>query len=184
MGHPFLSTLHYACILTIFWRIVSCSPIQQPPLLANNACARIDLLPLSLSLPPHPPNLTIDHTTWSITPTLSLAITICNWQPSPTTILAVLSAANTAAGKKPADLLLEKTFVQRSDNKYNTLYFEIGPGIGGDKKLRWADVGDVLGEDGLVKFFRETRMWHTVYFDVVDSARGVVGEGAVRRWWQ
>lgn len=45
-------------------------------------------------------------------------------------------------------------------------------------------MGEVLGERGLVGFFRETRLWHTVYFDVVDTVRGVVGEGAVRRWWQ
>jgi len=125
----------------------------------------------------------IDHMTWTISDTLSLAVTICNWQPDPVTILAVLAAAETTAGKKPATGLLEQKFTLKSDNKYNTLLFEISPGYV-NKRLTWSDVGEVLGEKGLLKFYETTGQWHTVYFDVVHTTRGFLGQGAVRRWWQ
>ncbi len=130
-----------------------------------------------------PTGLGIEKTSWTISDSLTLAITICNWQPDPATILAVLAAAENAVGKKPLEGLLEKKYTVKSNNKYNTLYFEISPGWTG-KKLTWGDVGDVLGENGLPKFFKETRWWHTIYFDVVHKTRGELGDGAVRRWWQ
>ncbi|KAI4237345.1 MAG: hypothetical protein LQ349_001902, partial [Xanthoria aureola] len=105
--------------------------------------------------------------------------------PAPATIRAVLAAAAQTAGKRPADAFVEKKWVVRSDNKYNTLYFEIGPLIAGQRRLTWGHVGEVLGERrGLVRFFETTGNWHTVYFAVVETGRGVLGEGAVRRWWQ
>ena len=122
--------------------------------------------------------------TWRISETLSLAITICNWTPDPSTIQAVLVAAAAAVGKKPATALLEENFVQRSNNRYNTLYFEIGPGAGEEKRLSWGVVGEVVGEEGLVKFFETTQQWHTMYFHVVHATEGYLGSGAVRRWWQ
>ena len=189
MRSLYLSALRYVCILLIFWTIASSTPIQPPllpPSISTDACSRLTSLPHPLSFTlPH--NLTISYEKWPINPSLTLALTICNWEPSPATILSVLSAALAAIGKKRADAVLEEKFVQRSDNKYNTLYFEIGPvrGWGGRKVLTWRDVGEVLGEErGLVRFFRETRLWHTVYFAMVDKDRGVLGEGAVRRWWQ
>ena len=127
--------------------------------------------------------ISIDHTTWTISDSLSLVITICNWEPSPVTIVAVLAAALEVVGKKPATGLLDRKFTQRSQNKYNTLYFEISPDYD-HKRLMWADVGEVLGSNGLPKFFETTHMWHTVYFDVKHSTRGIIGEGAIRRWWQ
>ncbi len=125
----------------------------------------------------------IDHMTWTISDTLSLAVTICNWQPDPATILAVLAAADSTVGKKPATGLLAQKFTLKSDNKYNTLLFEIGPGYV-EKRLTWSDVEEVLGENGLSKFYETTGQWHTVYFDVVHTTRGFLGQGAVRRWWQ
>lgn len=198
MGHSFFasSTLRYGYIILLtFGYLACCSPLQQqqqpPPLrllTTPYACHRIGPSLSLLSPQHHPLNLTIDHTSWTLTPTLSLALTICNWEPAPATIRAVLAAAAQTAGKRPADALVEKKWVVRSDNKYNTLYFEIGPqqGAGGQRKLlTWGDVGAVLGERrGLVRFFEETGNWHTVYFAVVDKGRGVLGEGAVRRWWQ
>lgn len=125
----------------------------------------------------------IDHMKWTISDTLHLDVTICNWAPDPRTMLAVIAAAESSVGKKPATALLSKKFTIKSDNKYNTLLFEIGPGYV-DKRLMWSDVGEVLGEKGLLKFFEETSMWHTVYFNVVHTTRGLLGQGALRRWWQ
>lgn len=125
----------------------------------------------------------IDHGTWSISDTLSLKVTICNWEPDPVTILAVLAAAESTVGKKPATNLLSQRFVQKSKNKYNTLLFEIAPHYV-HKILTWSDVGEVLGKNGLLKFFEETGQWHTVYFDMIHTERGELGNGAVRRWWQ
>ena len=122
--------------------------------------------------------------TWRISETLSLAVTICNWSPDPATIQAVLHAAAATVGKKPASAHLEENFVQRSDNRYNTLYLEIGPGAVGGKRLTWGTVGEVVGEEGLVKFFETTQQWHTLYFIVVHAVQGPLGTGAVRRWWQ
>lgn len=124
-----------------------------------------------------------DKQTWRISESLSLALTICNWEPDPATIQAVLAAAAVTAGKKPATTLLEKKFTQRSDNKYNTLYFEISPGFI-YRRLSWGVVGEVLGENGLPRFFETTQQWHTVYFDVMHAREGQLGDGAVRRWWQ
>ena len=124
-----------------------------------------------------------DKQTWRISETLSLALTICNWEPDPATIQAVLAAAAVTVGKKPATTLLEKKFTQRSDNKYNTLYFEISPGFI-YRRLSWGVVGEVLGENGLPRFFETTQQWHTVYFDVMHATEGQLGNGAVRRWWQ
>ena len=121
--------------------------------------------------------------TWKINDNLSLALTVCNWQLSPETILAVLAAAEVAVGKKPGAGLLDKKFTQRSDNKYNTLHFEIRPDYT-NKRLTWGDVGEVLGENGLSKFYTTTNAWHTAYFDVVHTTKGELGSGAVRRWWQ
>ena len=49
----------------------------------------------------------------------------------------------------------------------------------------------MVGEDGLEafyeKYFEKVRWWNTVYFTVVETGkggRGLLGQGAVRRWWQ
>ena len=176
----------------LFWSIAIGAPPQPAlPYLLDTGCHDLftklprPLIPDGFGL--SPTNLSgtigIDRMTWTISDTLSLALVICNWMPSPETIEAVLAAAATSIGKKPAAGLLERKFVQRSDNKYNTLYFEISPGYI-YKRLTWGDVGEVLGEHGLPKFFRTTRYWHTVYFDVIHTTRGEIGHGAVRRWWQ
>ena len=81
-----------------------------------------------------------DKQTWRISETLSLALTICNWEPDPATIQAVLAAAAVTAGKKPTTTLLEKKFTQRSNNKYNTLYFEISAGFI-YRRLCWGGLG-------------------------------------------
>ena len=127
--------------------------------------------------------LGILRTTWQISEVLSLALVICNWELDPNTIQAVLTAAEASIGKKAAAELLTQKFTQKSNNKYNTLLFEIGPEYS-DKGLMWGDVGEVLGENGLLKFYITTQLWHTVYFGVVHATRGELGNGAVRRWWQ
>ena len=124
-----------------------------------------------------------EKTTWKISDTMSLDIVVCNWEPDPDTILVVLAAAETTVGKKPGATRLDKKFTQRSNNKYNTLYFEIRPDYG-VPRLTWGDVAEVLGEDGLVKFYTTTNYWHTIYFNVKHTTRGELGSGAVRRWWQ
>ena len=176
----------------LFWSIAVCAAAQPAlPYLLDTGCHNLytnlprPLIPEGFALSPTNFSSTIDteRATWRISDTLSLALVICSWQPSPETIQAVLAAAATSIGKKPAAGLLEQKFVQRSDNKYNTLYFEISPGHV-YKRLTWGDIGEVLGEHGLPEFFRTTRLWHTVYFVLIHATRGELGEGAVRRWWQ
>ncbi|KAL8718686.1 MAG: hypothetical protein Q9225_004205 [Loekoesia sp. 1 TL-2023] len=126
-----------------------------------NACI---LGGLSSSFTNYSAEVGVDKMTWSISNTVFLALTICNWEPDPKTIQAVLATADTAVGKKPAAGLLEQKFTQKSDNKYNTLLFEITPGYI-YKRLTWGDVAEVLGPNGLPKFYETTQQWHTVYFD-------------------
>ena len=78
--------------------------------------------------------------------------------------------------------LLEKKFLSETGSWKNRMYFEITPGWE-DKKLTWSDVGEVLGESGLPKFFHETNEWHCVYFEVLHGTRGKLGYGAVRKWY-
>lgn len=176
----------------IFWRTAFSAPAQ--PAFSNQLNAGSSSLIINPSRPLNDSilsglnsssvsDLTIDHMTWRISDTLSLAVTICNWELDPATILKVLAAANTAIGKKPAAGLLDRTFTQKSDNRFNTLLFEITP----DKfykRLTWEDVGEVLGENGLPKFYDVTEQWNTIYFEVLHTTRDELGHGAVRRWWQ
>ncbi|KAL9136837.1 MAG: hypothetical protein Q9175_001962 [Cornicularia normoerica] len=120
--------------------------------------------------------------TWSISDTLSLTINVGAWVLSPEKILHTLEAAQTAVGKKQAAALLDGKFTQQTGSRINTMVFEISPGWD-YRRLTWADVGEVLGEDGLPKFFREKQEWHSAYFDVVHSVRGKLGYGAVRKWY-
>ena len=125
-------------------------------------------------------------TTWTITPTLSLIINVGAWELSPEKILQTLDAAQTTIGKKTASTLLDGKFTQETGSRINTMVFEIRPPIGPSwevKHLTWADVGEVVGEKGLMGFFKQTNEWHSVYFDVVDSRRGKLGNGAVRKWY-
>lgn len=181
---------------SIIWRTATCVPTQR----AASNLLNIDndiYLPLNLSLPfsnslfdglssssTNPlRDVGIDHMTWIISDTISLAITICNWQPDPKTILAVLAAADTIVGKKAAKDVLTQKFTQRSDNKFNKLLLEIKPDSF-DKVLTWGHVAEVLGPKGLPKFYEETRLWNTVYFDIMHKDGVSLGSGAVRRWWQ
>ena len=120
--------------------------------------------------------------TWSISNTLSLTINIGAWELSPEKILHTLEAAQIAVGKKPGAALLDRKFTQETGSRINTMIFEIGPGWE-HRRLTWADVGEVLGENGLPKFFQEKQEWHSAYFDVIDSVRGELGHGAVRKWY-
>lgn len=184
--------------LAIFSRTAFCAPTSPSlSILPNGGSSDLTLTPFSpingstlcgpdslSSTGPHGAAVDWVKGTWRISDTLSLAIIICNWAPDPATISAVLFAAAITVGKKPATALLEQKFTQKSDNKYNTLYFEIGPGHVAEKGLTWGVVGEVLGENGLGKFFETTGQWHTIYFGVVHATQGQLGEGAVRRWWQ
>ena len=195
---PFLRRVVAVCFgcLAVFSRTTSGAPASPALSILPNAGSGGDL---TLGLPQQVNGSTLcdigslrgnhngavswEKGTWRISDTLKLAIVICNWTPDPTTIQAVLAAAAVTAGKKPALAVLLDKFVQRSNNRYNTLYFEIGPE---DEKrlLTWGVVGEVLGENGLGRFFETTGQWHTVYFEVVDAVKGPLGNGAVRRWWQ
>ena len=178
----------------VFWGTAFCAPTQPafpnllnagsgltiPPQRPSNGSILGALCSSSIG---HSAKVRTDDMTWHISDTLSLVLTICNWEPGPKTIRAVLAAADTAIGKKAAAGLLDQKFTQKSDNKYNTLLFEITPGHI-YKRLTWGDVGEVLGENGLPKFYETTSLWHTIYFDVMHTTRGELGQGAVRRWWQ
>ncbi len=120
--------------------------------------------------------------TWSISNTISLTINIGAWVLSPEKILHTLEAAQIAVGKKQAAALLDRKFTQETGGRINTMIFEISPGWD-YRRLTWADVGEVLGENGLPKFFQEKPEWHSAYFDVIDSIRGKLGYGAVRKWY-
>ena len=127
--------------------------------------------------------LTWYETTWRISDTLSLELTVSDWRPDPQTIFDVLTAAQAVVGKKVALSLVDGKFVQKSANKYNTLLFEIEP----DRVytgLTWGDVAKVVGEDGLPKFFQITQLWHSIDFALMDTMRLEIGHGTIRRWWQ
>lgn len=178
----------------IIWHTATCAPTQPAPSNLLNTGNDLSLnLPQSFnnsllgglsSLSTNPlRDVGIDHMTWIISDTISLEVTICNWQPDPKTILAVLAAADTVVGKKLAKGAVSEKFTLKSANKYNTLLFEIQP-HNFDKVLTWGDVAEVLGPNGLPKFYEETMLWNTVYFDVMHKERVSLGNGAVRRWWQ
>ena len=120
---------------------------------------------------------------WEITDVLSLTINPGHYHLPSEKVLATLSAASVAVGKKPAAALLEQKFTQKTGSIINRMIFEIEPDPG-DMKLTWADVGEVLGENGLSTFFRQEQYWYNTDFEVVDDVRGRLGEGALRRWYQ
>lgn len=138
---------------------------------------------LSLSPAVDPTQLQFETVTWPITDTLSLTANIGPWRLSPERILETLAAANKTVEKKPGSLLLDRKFRQETGSRINTLYFEIGPGFVA-KRLTWADVAEVLSAKGLPKFFEDYGYWTSTYFDVMDSVRGELGRGAVRKWYQ
>ena len=183
-----------AC-LPLFWHTTFCAP-SQPTYSSQLDTGCDGLFPgtrslwnLSNSSAPglspasYSHNVAIDRGTWRISDTMSLALIICNWEPDPATIQAVLVAALGAVGKKPAEGLLDGKFTQRSNNRYNTLLFEISPSHI-HHQLTWGDVGEVVGEHGLLEFYEATQKWNTIYFAVYHATRGELGHGAVRRWWQ
>lgn len=188
-------TMHFRQCLTlclsslcIFWHAAFCAPTSTEPaslhtLHGGSGFNIISPKPLNDSLCSALGSVSWHETTWPISNTpLSLVLHVCNWELNPDIILVVLEAAATTVGKKPATTFLDKKFTQRSHNRYNTLYFEIGPGYV-DRKLTWGDVGEVLGEEGLQRFYEEMEEWNTVYFTVMHGSRGELGRGAVRRWW-
>ena len=120
---------------------------------------------------------------WQISDTLSLALNICSWKLDAELVQAVLAAAAVTVGKRSAVGILEKTFIQKSKNKYNTLNFEISPDHF-NPGLTWADIAEILGDNGLPKFYDETRWWRMLHFEVIHTTKGELGHGAVRRWWQ
>lgn len=120
--------------------------------------------------------------TWSISNTLSLTINVGAWVLSSEKILQTLEAAQIAVGKKQGAALLDRKFTQETGSRINTMIFEISPGWD-YRRLTWGDVGEVLGENGLPKFFQEEQEWHSAYFDVIHTVRGKLGNGAVRKWY-
>ena len=127
-------------------------------------------------------NLTVGAGFWHITDTLSLRVEIGSWDFPPEKVLYLLEAAETTVGKKQATVLLDKTFSREKGSFFNTIVFEISPDKG-YKRLTWGDVAEVLGTNGLPRFFLVSREWHNVYFDVIDLKRGDLGSGAVKRKW-
>ncbi len=123
--------------------------------------------------------------TWDISSTLSLNINIGQWRLSPEKVLGTLEAAENAVGKKVAAALLEGNFTQKTGSRLNTMIFEIGP-VPEDEggRLSWKDVADMLEEErGLPRFFRETKEWHNLFFELVHSERGLLGLGEIRKWY-
>lgn len=167
--------------------------LRQGEVTNSTEASVTDSLNVSLSSASHtstPTNRTakVDYwtTAWTISATLSLTINVGNWELAPEKILQTLDAAQITVGKKQASALLEQKFTLETGSRINSMVFEIGPPIGPpweSTHLTWADVGEVVGEEGLVGFFKQTGNWHSVYFDVVDSRRGELGNGAVRKWY-
>ena len=147
--------------------------IVAPKLLNDSACGELD----------SSADFVRERRTWPISDTLFLTLNICNWKLDAETVQAVLDAAAATVGKRSATGVLDKTFIQKSTKKYETLKFEISPDHF-NPGLTWADVGDILGDNGLPKFYDETRWWRALYFEVMHTTRGELGQGAVRRWWQ
>ena len=175
--------------LCIFGRTALCVPMEAafptfrntdnglniiaPKLLNESACGELG----------SSADIVRERRRWPISETLSLELNICQWKLDAETVQAVLAAAAVTVGKKSAGAVLDKTFIQKSNNKYNTLKFEITPDHF-RPGLTWADLAEILGDDGLPKFYDETRWWRTLYFEVMHTTKGEIGQGAVRRWWQ
>ncbi|KAL9010261.1 MAG: hypothetical protein Q9173_004793, partial [Seirophora scorigena] len=172
------------------------SILIQPPASTNNSIepplpvnAKTNSSYLSLLAnhhrPPHSKNLQDITVIWALTTTLSLTINVGPWNLPPERILACLEAADVAAGKKVAAVVLEGKFTQRQgSSRFNALLFEIGPEAHRmqPNRLTWGDVALVLGQErGLPAFFRREKYWTNVYFDVIHAGWGKVGEGAVRK---
>lgn len=122
--------------------------------------------------------------TWDISSTLSLNINIGQWRLSPEKVLATLEAAENAVGKKEAAALVEGNFTQKTGSRLNTMIFEIGPVPEEEGRLNWKDVADMLEEErGLPRFFRETKEWHNLFFELVHSERGLLGLGSIAKWY-
>ena len=119
---------------------------------------------------------------WEISDTLSLTINPGS-DPIPSDkILATLAAADAAVGKKRAAALLEEKFTQKTGSFINRMIFEIEPDPEGSK-LTWADVGEVVKDNGLASYFRQQQEWYNTEFELFDDIRGKLGEGAVRKWY-
>lgn len=175
--------------LCIFGRTASCVPTEAafppfrntgnglniiaPKLLNNSACGELDSLA----------DVLWERRRWPISNTLTLELNICKWKLDAETVQAVLAAAAVTVGKKSAAVVLDRTFIQKSSNKYNTLKFEITPDYF-HSGLTWGDLAEILGDDGLPKFYDGTGWWRTLYFEVMHITKGEIGQGAVRRWWQ
>ncbi len=64
------------------------------------------------------------------------------------------------------------------------MIFEIGPVPEEEGRLNWKDVADMLEEErGLPRFFRETKEWHNLFFELVHSERGLLGLGSIAKWY-
>ena len=179
----------YLSGLCILGRTVLCSPAEAafstfrnagnglsiitPKLLNDSACGELG----------SSADVLWERRTWPISDTLFLALNICSWKLDAETVQAVLDAAAVTVGKRSATGVLDKTFIQKSNKKYETLNFSVSPDHF-NHGLTWADVGEVLGDNGLPKFYDETRWWRALYFEVIHTTRGELGQGAVRRWWQ
>ena len=121
---------------------------------------------------------------WDISPTLSLDIDIGEWRLSSEKVIGTLEAAEVAVGKKAALALLEEKFIYKTGSRLNTMIFEIGPIPEKERRLNWGDVAEVLEEQrGLPRFFRETKEWHNIDFQVVHSERGLLGFGMIKKWY-
>lgn len=121
---------------------------------------------------------------WPITDSsLKLTINVGPWQYDPQRILDTLTQANRTVEKRPAGRLLERKYIEKQGSNINAMYFEISPEYIYPKRLTWGDVAEVLGENGLLKFYKTERYWTSNYWTVVDSVRGEIGSGAVRKWY-
>ena len=172
------------------------TPLQQPPnnisIAGPEVAPRTNTSDYSIleSSPSSPSNnsstggVTYPAGIWDISPNLFLSIDIGEWRLSPEKVLGTLEVAEIAVGKKPAAALLEGKFTQRTGSRLNMMVFEVGPVAIDERRLNWGDVAEVLGEErGLPRFFRETKNWRNVDFEVVHRERGLLGVGWIRKWY-
>ena len=175
----------------IFWSQIAFSfpstPPNNPGLLDQYACSNRAILidTYATALSNHSATkLSEELAIWPLSDELSLVITICDWALDPKAILAVLTAAERTVGKRPAQGLVQERFTQKVGKSYNTLAFEVRPASTRPSHLTWDHVGEVLGENGLPKFFETGARWHTIFFMISKNGGGQLGSGSIKRWWQ
>ena len=163
--------------------LINPSNLSLPPWTVQNADVGNSAGGIGLSSAQGAPNLNFTVIEWEITSTLSLKLRVSPREISQERVMRILELADTAAGKKPGLGLLEKRFKVQEGSGLDKMIFEIAPYYNAPRLLTWAEVAEILGEKGLPTFFRVYEVSTTTYFEVIDGAKGKLGDGAVRMWY-